>query len=129
MDSEKYIGLDVQVLSPQILAIVLLGQAVEFSCTQLHGTATSRDSSTCQLRHYSAKALRCRARATIQHCVRKPGGQRRLLRLHPRRKFLSTNGKQIVVENSDHGIPEKAPDAVVGAIHEVVTEVRNRQNQ
>ena len=42
---------------------------------------------------------------------------------------LSTNGKQIVVENSDHGIPEQAPEAVVGAVHEIVTEVRNRQNQ
>jgi pimeloyl-ACP methyl ester carboxylesterase len=42
---------------------------------------------------------------------------------------LSTNGKQVVVENSDHGIPEQAPQAVVGAVHEIVTEVRNRQNQ
>lgn len=40
---------------------------------------------------------------------------------------LSTNGKQIVVENSDHGVPQHAPDAVVSAIHEVVTDVRNRQ--
>ena len=42
---------------------------------------------------------------------------------------LSTNGKQIVVENSDHGVPEHAPDAVVGAIQEIVTDVRNRQSQ
>ena len=49
--------------------------------------------------------------------------------LQPELARLSTNGKQIVVENSDHGIPEQAPEAVVGAIHEVVTEVRNRQNQ
>lgn len=42
---------------------------------------------------------------------------------------LSTRGKQIVVENSDHGIPEKAPEAVVNAVHEVVMEVRNRQSQ
>jgi hypothetical protein len=49
--------------------------------------------------------------------------------LQPELARLSTNGKQIVVANSDHGIPEQAPDAVVGAIHEVVMEVRNRQNQ
>jgi len=42
---------------------------------------------------------------------------------------LSTNGKQIVVTNSDHGIPEEAPEAVVAAVHELVTEVRQRQNQ
>jgi hypothetical protein len=49
--------------------------------------------------------------------------------LQPELARLSTNGKQIVVENSDHGIPEQAPDTVVDAIHEVVTEVRSRQNQ
>jgi pimeloyl-ACP methyl ester carboxylesterase len=49
--------------------------------------------------------------------------------LQPELARLSTNGKQIVVENSDHGIPEQAPDAVVDAINEVVTAVRNRQNQ
>jgi pimeloyl-ACP methyl ester carboxylesterase len=42
---------------------------------------------------------------------------------------LSTNGKQIVVANSDHGIPEEAPDSVVTAVHEVVLKVRERQNQ
>ena len=42
---------------------------------------------------------------------------------------ISTNGKQIVVENSDHGIPEQAPESVVGAVHEIVTDVRNRQGQ
>jgi hypothetical protein len=41
---------------------------------------------------------------------------------------LSTNGKQIVVTNSDHGIPEEAPDSVVTAVHEVVLKVRERQN-
>ena len=46
--------------------------------------------------------------------------------LQPELARLSTNGKQIVVENSEHGIPEQAPDAVVGAIHQVVTEVRHR---
>jgi N-formylglutamate amidohydrolase len=42
---------------------------------------------------------------------------------------LSTNGKQIVVDNSYHAIPEHAPDAVAAAVHEIVTEVRNRQGQ
>jgi pimeloyl-ACP methyl ester carboxylesterase len=49
--------------------------------------------------------------------------------LQPELARLSTNGKQIVVENSDHGIPEQAPESVVGAVREIVTEVRNRQNQ
>jgi pimeloyl-ACP methyl ester carboxylesterase len=33
---------------------------------------------------------------------------------------LSTDGKQVVVENSDHGIPGNAPEAVVKAVREVV---------
>ncbi len=49
--------------------------------------------------------------------------------LQPELAHLSTNGKQIIVENSDHGIPEQAPESVVGAVHEMVTEVRNRQGQ
>ena len=49
--------------------------------------------------------------------------------LQPGLARLSTNGKQIVVENSDHGIPEQAPESVVGAVHEIVTDVRNRQGQ
>jgi len=49
--------------------------------------------------------------------------------LQPDLAHLSTNGKQIVVENSDHGIPEQAPESVVGAAHEIVTDVRNRQGQ
>jgi len=49
--------------------------------------------------------------------------------LQPELARLSTRGKQIIVENSDHGIPEQAPEAVVGAVHEVVIEVRKRQNQ
>ena len=47
--------------------------------------------------------------------------------LQPELAHLSTNGKQIVVENSDHGIPEQAPEAVADAVHEIVTEVRNRK--
>jgi pimeloyl-ACP methyl ester carboxylesterase len=37
---------------------------------------------------------------------------------------LSTRGRQIVVENSDHGIPEKAPERVTSTIEEVVMTVR-----
>jgi hypothetical protein len=48
--------------------------------------------------------------------------------LQPELAQLSTNGKQIIVENSDHGIPEQAPEAVVTAVDEVVMEVRKRQN-
>src|SRR5208283_5997746 len=33
---------------------------------------------------------------------------------------LSTRGKQILVENSGHGIPDQAPDAVVSAVREIV---------
>ncbi len=42
---------------------------------------------------------------------------------------LSTHGKQIIVENSGHGIPDQAPDAVTSAVREIVMEVRNRQPQ
>ena len=49
--------------------------------------------------------------------------------LQPELARLSTNGKQIVVENSDHGITEQAPESVAGAVHEIVTDVRNRQGQ
>ena len=49
--------------------------------------------------------------------------------LQPELARLSTNGKQIVVENSDHGIPEQAPESVVDAVHEIVTDVRARQGK
>src|SRR5262245_23781128 len=38
---------------------------------------------------------------------------------------LSTRGRQIVVENSDHAIPMRVPDVVIGAVREVVTEIRS----
>jgi len=44
--------------------------------------------------------------------------------LQPELVGLSTAGKQVIVENSDHGIPEQAPGAIVSAVQEVVTEVR-----
>jgi len=37
---------------------------------------------------------------------------------------LSTRGKQVIVENSDHGSGFQAPDAVIKAVHEVVTQIR-----
>jgi hypothetical protein len=40
---------------------------------------------------------------------------------------LSSRGKQIVVENSDHGIPEEAPDAVISAIQDVTMSARAEQ--
>jgi pimeloyl-ACP methyl ester carboxylesterase len=49
--------------------------------------------------------------------------------LQPELARLSRNGKQIVVESSDHGIPEHAPEAVVGAVREIVTQVRNGRKQ
>jgi hypothetical protein len=51
-----------------------------------------------------------------------------LHQLQPELARLSTRGKQVIAENSDHGIPEQAPDAVVSAVNEVVIEVRQRQN-
>ncbi len=39
---------------------------------------------------------------------------------------LSTRGRQIVVENSDHGIPQRAPEVLIGAVREVVTEIRSK---
>ena len=37
---------------------------------------------------------------------------------------LSTRGRQVVVTNSGHGIPDEAPNAVIDAVREVVTEAR-----
>jgi hypothetical protein len=42
---------------------------------------------------------------------------------------LSSNGKQLVVENSDHGMPEQAPAAVAAATYEVVMAVRKHRNK
>jgi pimeloyl-ACP methyl ester carboxylesterase len=36
----------------------------------------------------------------------------------------SRRGRQVLVLESDHGIPEEAPDAVISAVHEIVTTVR-----
>ena len=42
---------------------------------------------------------------------------------------LSTDGKQIVVENSDHGIPAEAPEAVVTAIRELVLKLHSQRDK
>ena len=44
--------------------------------------------------------------------------------IQPQLTQLSSRGKQIVVENSDHGIPDEAPQAVTSAISEVVMAAR-----
>lgn len=42
--------------------------------------------------------------------------------LQPALAHLSTQGRQIIVPNSDHGIPDQAPEAVIDAIRFVVTQ-------
>ena len=37
---------------------------------------------------------------------------------------LSSKARQIVVEQSDHGIPDNAPDVVISAVQEVVQAVK-----
>jgi pimeloyl-ACP methyl ester carboxylesterase len=44
--------------------------------------------------------------------------------MQPQLARLSTRGRQIIVENSGHSIPEESPDAVISAVREVVTAVR-----
>lgn len=44
--------------------------------------------------------------------------------LQPELARLSTAGKQVIVQNSDHGIPEQAPGTIVTAVQEVVMEMR-----
>jgi len=48
--------------------------------------------------------------------------------LQPDLARLSTHGKQIVVANSDHGMPQEAPEAVAKAVEDVVMQVRQPQN-
>jgi hypothetical protein len=48
--------------------------------------------------------------------------------IQPKLLRLSTRGKQIVVTNSGHGIPEEAPDVVVTTIRAVVAEARAPSN-
>jgi len=46
--------------------------------------------------------------------------------IQPKLARLSTRGRQIILPNSGHGIPEEAPDAVVSAVAEVVAAVRGK---
>jgi len=40
--------------------------------------------------------------------------------IQPQLVQLSSRGQQIIVENSDHGIPDNAPDVVISAVQEIV---------
>jgi pimeloyl-ACP methyl ester carboxylesterase len=40
---------------------------------------------------------------------------------------LSTRGKQVIVENSNHGIPFQAPQAVAASVQEIITQIRSVQ--
>ena len=44
--------------------------------------------------------------------------------LQPALAHLSTQGRQVMVPNSDHGIPDQAPDAVIDAIRFIVDQTR-----
>jgi hypothetical protein len=44
--------------------------------------------------------------------------------LQPALAHLSTQGRQIILPNSDHGIPDQAPDAVIDAIRSIVDQNR-----
>lgn len=44
--------------------------------------------------------------------------------IQPRLARLSTRGRQIIVAGSGHGIPDEAPAAVIGAVREVLAQVR-----
>jgi len=49
--------------------------------------------------------------------------------LQPELSRLSTRGQQIIVDTSDHSIPEHAPEAIVTAVSQVVLAVRGLQNE
>ena|SRR2546425_3706775 len=49
--------------------------------------------------------------------------------LQPKLVRLSTRGRQVIVENSGHGIQFEAPDAVIEAIREIVAEIRTGQRK
>jgi pimeloyl-ACP methyl ester carboxylesterase len=40
----------------------------------------------------------------------------------------SRRGRQMLVPNSGHGVPQEAPDAVISAVREIVTTVRDERN-
>jgi pimeloyl-ACP methyl ester carboxylesterase len=49
--------------------------------------------------------------------------------LQPALAHLSSQGRQILVPNSDHGIPEQAPEAVIDAIRTIVLQARHTQTE
>ena len=44
--------------------------------------------------------------------------------IQPQLVQLSSRGRQIIVENSDHGIPDNAPDVVISVVHEIVQTIK-----
>jgi pimeloyl-ACP methyl ester carboxylesterase len=45
--------------------------------------------------------------------------------IQPKLARLSSRGRQVIVANSGHGIPDEAPDAVVAAVRDVIDQIRN----
>ena len=56
-----------------------------------------------------------------------PGVFRGWVDLQRRFAERSRRGRQVLVANSGHGIPVEAPDAVIDAVGEIVTTVRNNR--
>jgi pimeloyl-ACP methyl ester carboxylesterase len=54
-----------------------------------------------------------------------PGVLRGWVDLHRRFAERSRRGRQVLVPDSGHGIPEEAPEAVISAVREIVTTVRD----
>ena len=50
-------------------------------------------------------------------------------KLQPQLAQLSTRGRQVIVEKSGHGIQFEAPEAVIGAVHEVFTQIHGEQRK
>ena len=50
-------------------------------------------------------------------------------KLQPQLAQLSTRGRQVIVEKSGHGIQFEAPEAVIEAVHDVVTQIHGHQRK
>jgi pimeloyl-ACP methyl ester carboxylesterase len=57
-----------------------------------------------------------------------PGVLQAWVELQRRFAERSRRGRQVLVSDSGHGIPEEAPDAIVGAVREIVAIVRREQH-
>jgi len=55
-----------------------------------------------------------------------PGVLRGWVDLQRRLAERSRRGRQVLVPDSGHAIPEEAPDAVIDAVHEIVATVRDQ---